>query len=312
MKLLIPAILDLKVAHPGIKTVAYDPSVPIPETDIDATGLIVWGVSGDLLRDAATRLRQLEWVQLLSAGSDAALAAGFDESVIITSGRSLHDETVAEHALALALAAARRLHTLVRAQIGHRWAHELGGTEQVHHQSLSTLRNSHIAIWGYGSIGTTLAPMLTALGARVTGIATSERTDTHGVRVVTSEALAGLLPTVDVLIMILPASEQTEKILDADLISRLPAHAWVINVGRGATIDEPALIEALQTNAIGGAALDVTSEEPLPPASPLWGLENVILTPHAAGGRPLGANELITENLEAFLSGEQLRNTVSH
>ncbi|WP_435746183.1 NAD(P)-dependent oxidoreductase [Microbacterium sp. PMB16] len=310
MKLLVPTLVPFQTESDGVEVISYDPAAPIPDSHTDAEALVVWGVSDALLVDAASRLPALRWVQLLSAGSDAALAAGFSDDVAITSGRSLHDAPVAEHALALTLAAARRLHTLVRAQIGHRWAGELGGLQSEPSPGVfSTLRGARVAIWGYGSIGSTLGPLLTALGAHVTGVGTRARTE-GDVRVVTADDLPALFPDTDVVVMILPSSDATAGIMDATLLAALPSHAWLINVGRGATVDESALVDALRSGTLGGAALDVTVQEPLPTDSPLWDLPNLILTPHAAGGRPLGAAALIEHNLSAHRGGSALRNLV--
>lgn len=312
MKLLAPESVPFETQRPDVRVVSYDPAVPIPPEHTDAEVLVVWGMPERLLRDAATRLPHLRLVQLLSAGSDAASAAGFSADTTLCSGRGLHDAPVAEHALALILAAARRLPTAIRAQIGHRWAEELGGIQAEPSPGVfSTLRQARIVIWGYGSIGSSLAPHLQMLGATVTGVATSARAD-GSVRVVTTESLPQILPHTDVLLMILPASPDTEGALSAHLISALPRHAWVVNVGRGTTLDEQALISALRSNSLGGAALDVVQTEPLPPGSDLWDLPNIILTPHAAGGRPLGAAALIEANLNALLDGRVLRNRVTH
>lgn len=310
MKLLVPNLIAFETALDGVEVVHFDPTAPIPQEHTDAEGLVVWGAGDSLLEDAVSRLPQLKWVQLLSAGSDAALAAGFGEDVSIMSGRSLHDAPVAEHALALTLAAARRLHTLGRAQIGHRWATEIGGVQPEPSPGLfSTLRGARVVIWGYGSIGSTLAPHLTALGASVTGVGTTARIE-GDITVVTTDNLPALFAETDVVIMILPSSEATDQIMSAELLAALPRHAWLINVGRGTTVDEDALITALRNNELGGAALDVTTVEPLPASSPLWDLPNLILTPHSAGGRPLGAAELIAHNLAAHLHGTPLRNLV--
>jgi phosphoglycerate dehydrogenase-like enzyme len=310
-KVLVPTSIDLSLTErDDALLVPYDPAEPIPAEHEDATALIVWGTPDSLLKDAAKRLTRLRWVQVLSAGTDALVAAGFGSDVILTSGRSLHDRPVAEHALALVLAAARRLHTLVRAQIGHRWANEIGGVQREPSPGLfSTLRDARVLIWGFGSIGTSLAPHLVALGAEVTGVATTAR-EKDGFRVIATEDLPDELPRTDVLVMILPSTESTAKILDAEKLAQLPPHAWVINVGRGSTVDEDALLDALRTRRLAGAALDVTSVEPLPADSPLWDEANLILTPHAAGGRPLGAAALIDENLDALLAGRALQNVV--
>jgi phosphoglycerate dehydrogenase-like enzyme len=110
--------------------------------------------------------------------------------------------------------------------------------------------------------------------------------------------------------MILPSTPATTGALDAARLAALPAHAHVVNVGRGSTVDEPALVAALAEGRIAGAALDVTDTEPLPADSPLWDAPNLVLTPHAAGGRPVGADELIAHNVAALLSGRALRNVV--
>lgn len=311
IKVLLPTSIDLPVSpRDDVEFVRYVPTDPIPPEHEDAGALIVWGTPDPLLADAARRLGELRWVQLLSAGADAAGKAGFAENVILTSGRSLHDLPVAEHALALVLAAARRLHTAVRAQIGHRWADEIGGPQPEPSPGVfSTLRGARVTIWGFGSIATSLAPHLVALGATVVGVATTAR-ETNGFRVIAVDDLSSELPHTDVLLMILPSTEDTSRILDDRRLAELPSHAWVVNVGRGSTVDEDALLAALRNGTIGGAAIDVTTVEPLPPESPLWDQPNLLLTPHAAGGRPLGASELIDLNLSALLDDRPLRNVV--
>lgn len=311
MKVLLPTSIDLHVTpRDDVQIVSYVPTERIPVEHEDAEVLVAWGNPDPLLHDAARRLTQLRWVQMLSAGTDAAVNAGFASNVILTSGRSLHNLPVAEHALALVLAAARRLHTLVRAQIGHRWADELGGIQPEPSPGVfSTLRGARVLIWGFGSIATALAPHLVALGATVTGVATTAR-EHKGFRVISTDDLPSELPRTDVLIMILPSTESTLKILDATRLAQLPAHAWVVNVGRGSTIDEDALLAALREDRIGGAAIDVVSVEPLSAESPLWDQANLIITPHAAVGRPLEASHLIDENLSALLQEQPLRNVV--
>lgn len=309
MKLLLPDSIGLDLPA-DVEAVVYAIDEPIPAAHTDAPALVVWGNPAWQLRDAAARLTRLRWVQSLAAGPDAVLAAGFAPEVVITGGTGLHDVTVAEHALALTLAAARRLNLLVRAQIGHRWADEWGGLQPIHEPgSFRTLRDARVTIWGFGGIAATLAPLLAALGARVTGIARSAG-QRHGFPVVTDGDLAGLLPGTDVLLMILPATPDTRRALNAEVLALLPAHAWLVNVGRGATVDEPALLAALRGGRLAGAALDVFETEPLPAGSELWDEPNVIVSPHAAGGRPIGAAERIVQNLTALREGAALHHVV--
>jgi phosphoglycerate dehydrogenase-like enzyme len=309
VKILVPDTVPLDdSAISGATVVVYSSTEPVPDEHTDAEALVAWGNGADQLRDAARRLTRLRWVQDLAAGPGATLSAGFADDVQITSGRSLHDVTVAEHALALALAAARHLHTAVRAQIGHRWAHEIGGLQPLDNsRGLTTLRGAKVVVWGFGSIGRSLAPLLRSLGAEVVGVARSART-VDGFEVV--EDIDAVLPTADILIMILPTAESTDRALDARRLGLMPEAAWLVNVGRGSTVDEDALVDALRGGRLAGAALDVTAVEPLPTGSPLWDLPNLLLTPHAAGGRPLGAAALIQANLDALQAGEPLTNPV--
>jgi phosphoglycerate dehydrogenase-like enzyme len=311
VKILIPDTIPLDPAElrsDDLEPIGYRIAEPLPEEHVDAEALVVWSNGKAQLADAARRLTRLRWIQDLAAGPGAVLQAGFRDDVLLTSGRSLHDRTVAEHALALTLAAARHLHRAVRAQIGHRWAPEIGGLQPHDNaRGLTTLRDATVAIWGFGSIGRALAPLYTALGAQVVGVARTARTDGPFTVVDDVEAV---LPTADVLVMILPSASATDRALDARKLALLPRTAWLVNVGRGSTVDEEALADALRGGGLAGAALDVTRTEPLPVGSPLWDLPNVILTPHAAGGRPLGAAALITSNARALLRGEPLTNLV--
>jgi phosphoglycerate dehydrogenase-like enzyme len=311
VKILISANIAPPPAEADTAYLPFDPAAPIPEALLDADALVAWGVAQPVMDQAARAMPNLRLVQLLAAGYEGAVKAGFSDRVSIANGRGLHDRPVAEHALALILAAARRLHLAWAAQRQHRWASELGGQQPEPSPGLfSTLRGAHVVIWGYGSIGHALQPHLAALGARVTGVARSARTD-QGVPIVTADDLPAVLPTADVLVMILPSSPATRRALDADRLALLPRHAWLVNVGRGDTVDEAALADALAAGRLAGAALDVTATEPLPADSPLWDAPNLILTPHAAGGRPLGAQALIAANIAALRTGGPLRNVVA-
>lgn len=311
MKLLLPDSLPLAPTVPeGVESVAYDASAPVPHEHLDAGALVVWGSSGADLHAVAGRMPRLRWVQTLAAGPDSVLAAGFPDDVVITSGSGLHDRPVTEHALALILALVRRLPAAARAQAERRWADELGGVQPLHPEgAVTTLLGARVLIWGFGAIGQTVAPFLDELGAHVRGVARSSG-ERSGFAVIAEDDLQRELGQTDVLVMILPSTPATTRVLDADRLGALPAHAYVVNVGRGSTVDEPALVAALSRGRIAGAALDVTSTEPLPADSPLWDAPNLVLTPHAAGGRPVGADELISANLTALLAGRDLRNVV--
>lgn len=316
MKLLYPTSLHLDpsllAGFPTLTLHPYDPRAPsIPSDLLDATLLVTWANSAQNLRHAATSMPNLKWIQSLAAGPNDVLAAGFDPAAVtITTGSGLHDRTVAEHALALLLASARKLHEMRDFQAKGEWPGHLGGPQPDRPAgAFTTLRDARVLIWGFGNIAKTLVPYLTALGATVRGVARSARVS-GGVEVFGEDKLPQLLAETDALVMILPGDESTKYALGKERLAMLPKHAWVVNVGRGSTVDEAALVEALEGGKLGGAALDVFETEPLPKESRLWGQKNVVVSPHAAGGRPQGAEALVVENLRKFFAGQTLRNVI--
>ena len=311
MKVLLPDSVPLSPSLPdGVVTAVYPARGPIPAEHRDAEVLVVWNNSRRLFAEAAG-LPRLRLVQGLMAGTDVVVAAGFPGPVTICSGVGLHDKTVSEHALALILALVRRIPQSRAAQAESRWATELAGAQPLHPDGpVTTLLDARVLLWGFGSIGQTLAPVLTALGAHVTGVA-STAGERAGFPVIDPTGLADELARTDILVNLLPATDETADALGAERLAQLKRDAYVVNVGRGATLDEGALVEALESGHLGGAALDVMKQEPLPPESPLWSAPNLILTPHNAGGRPVGADVLIEANVRALLAGEPLRNAVA-
>ncbi|ACZ31289.1 D-isomer specific 2-hydroxyacid dehydrogenase NAD-binding protein [Xylanimonas cellulosilytica DSM 15894] len=316
MKILVPgnvpfdSVPSLDDAADAV--VPYVMRDPVPPEHADADVLVTWASPARVLEDAARRLTRLRWVQALNAGPDAVLAAGFAPEVVVSSGRGLHDGTVAEHTLALVLATVRRIDRSLAAQRAHAWDRGLG-KEQASREAgpTFTLDGARVTLWGFGSIALKTAPLLAALGARVTGVAGSAGTR-GGFPVVDESALPALLPETDVLVSLLPATPGTQHALDAATLALLPPHARFVNVGRGATVDEEALVAALVAGRLAGAALDVTETEPLPAGSPLWDAPNLILTPHVAGGRPQGVAAFLTEQVRAWKEGgaAALRNVV--
>ncbi|MGJ3191500.1 phosphoglycerate dehydrogenase [Paenarthrobacter nitroguajacolicus] len=314
MKILVPDTIELDLsdlAASGDDVVVYAVDKPIPSEHRDAEVLVVWRNSSENLADAAGELPKLRLVQTLAAGPDSVLAAGFADAVAITSGRSLHDGPVAEHALALVLAAIRRLDILLESQKAGTWnqpynaAQSNPATEQLY-----TLDGANVTIWGFGSIAGRLAPLLAALGAKVTGVANSKG-ERYGFPVHSTTELPDVLRTTDVLISILPATPETTDALNEEVLGALPKTAVFVNVGRGATVDEDALLAALGEGRLRAAALDVTKVEPLPADSKLWDAPNLIITPHVAGNRPKGSAKLVQANISALKDGAPLTNQVA-
>lgn len=297
-KILLPDTLTDTPALPaGWEAAVVDARAEIPAEHRDAELLVVWGASRAHLASAARDLPRLRLVQSLAAGIEGVLAAGFRDDVEIRSGAGLHSPTVTEHTIGLLLALVRSLPESLEAQRRGQWASHLGGLRELHPEGqLTTLLGARVLIWGFGDIGRTLAPILTALGAQVRGAARSAG-ERGGFEVITTEDVPSALPDTDVLIDILPATEQTRHAVDAAVLAALPDHALVVNVGRGTTLDQDALRAALEAGTIGGAALDLTDPEPLPEGDPLWSAPRLIITPHAAGGRPVGAAARIEEAL---------------
>ncbi|RMZ80100.1 hypothetical protein DV737_g3180, partial [Chaetothyriales sp. CBS 132003] len=314
MKLLYPTSLHLDISQLegfSVTLTPYDVTQLIPDKDTDAEVLVTWCNAPDNLKDAAQRLTKVKWIQSLAAGPNDVLNAGFDASkIIVTTGSGLHDDTVAEHALGLILNAARRFDQMRDYQLQGKWAGHLGGPQPDRPKGLfQSLKGANVLIWGFGNIAKHLTPWLTMLGATVKGVARSSGIR-DGVEVYAEDNLPKLLPSTDCLVMILPGSESTKNVLNKERIALLPNHAWVVNVGRGISIDEDALVDALEKKELGGAALDVFKTEPLPEGDKLYKAPNVIVSPHAAGGRPRGSEALITYNLRRFLAGQPLKNVV--
>ncbi|KAF9774630.1 hypothetical protein IL306_007353 [Fusarium sp. DS 682] len=314
MKLLYPTSLKLDVQSLegfSVDLFPYDVKKTIPEEHVDAEILVTWTNTPENLKDAAKRLTKLQWIQSLAAGPNDVLSAGFDASKIkITTGSGLHDHTVAEHALGLLLNAARRFFEMRDYQLQGKWPGHLGGPQPDRPKNaFTTLRDARVLIWGFGNIAKTLTPQLIGLGAQVRGIA-RQKGVRNGIEVYSQDDLDKLLPETDALVMILPGSDFTRHVLNAQRLKQLPNHAWVVNVGRGTSVDEEALVDALEKGEIGGAALDVFETEPLPEASRIWKAPNTIVSPHAAGGRPQGAEGLIADNLRRFRAKQDLKNII--
>ncbi|GAA1762806.1 NAD(P)-dependent oxidoreductase [Kocuria aegyptia] len=311
MKILIPDSTDI---DPGDLTdhevIRYPAEDPVPPEHADAEAVVVWGAPLDVLQESARRLHRVQLVQALAAGPDSVLKAGFRDEAVICSGVGLHTQPVAEHALALILNLVRRLPAAAQRQHERHWDPQLGGLQPLHPEDrVTTLMDARVLIWGFGAIGQHLADLCGALGSQVTGVARSPG-ERGGHPVITPEQLPEHLPGTDVLVLVLPHDPATERALNRERLDALPQRALVVNVGRGSTVDEDALVHALETGSIAGAAIDVAAQEPLPAESPLWSAPHLIVTPHMAGGRPIGAVHLLRENLRALAEGGEFTNRV--
>ncbi len=313
MKVLIPDSLALTFTHVDekIQYVTYSASTTDFSSVQDAELLVLWGNTNENLKAAVAQLTHLKLVQTLAAGPDHALSAGFASHIAIASGRSLHDKTVTEHALALTLESVRKLDELLISQQNSHWdVAYIAAQADLESSSQYTLIDAEVVIIGFGSIASQLAPVLTALGAHVHGFSRTAGTRS-GFQVSSIDQLAEKVSGADLVISLLPYSSDTEKFFNKAFFSSMKNSAIFINVGRGKTVDEIALLEALQTGEIRRAAIDVTYTEPLPQDSPLWKSPNLIITPHISGGRPLGSEKLISENAFRLINSQEVINLVT-
>jgi phosphoglycerate dehydrogenase-like enzyme len=268
---------------------------------------ITW--DGPPIDDVLAAAPCLRWLQQRGAGIDRiATPRLLASDIVLTNGSGNHAPNIAEHALAMMLAFARQLPALVRAQQASRWAppavdrvFELGGQT--------------LAVIGVGAIGSALAERARALGMRVIGV---RRTAAAPLppgfeRVVGIGALDTALAEADHVVLTLPATAATENLFSSARFAAMKRGAHLYNVGRGAVVDQVALLAALQSGHLAGAGLDVTEPEPLPPESPLWAEPNVVITAHSSGLTPRSFERyqrLLLDNLQRWVRGEPLLNVV--
>jgi len=274
--------------------------------DFDYTNL-------DRLRELAPKVR---WIQATSAGiGQLLLRTGLiDAPITFTTARGIHAVPLAEFALMAMLWFAKGGPRIVRDQAAHRWERTCA----------RELRGATVGIVGLGGVGSEVGRSCRALGLRV--IATRRTgpgaggggagTDAAGRGpaadvVLPPSGLPALLREADVLVLSCPHTPETEGLIGAKELSTMKPGALLINIARGAVVDEPAMIDALRSGRLGAAALDVAAEEPLPTGSPLWDLPNVLVSPHSASTvvtENARLTDLFCENLRRYIRGDPLRN----
>jgi phosphoglycerate dehydrogenase-like enzyme len=263
-------------------------------------------------RDAATRATRLRWIHASGhAVGHFPLADLASRGIALTNSRGIQATPIAEHVMACLLALARQLPDALRRQGQRAWA----PNDLVGPAAPWLLSGRTLGIIGLGSLGQAIATRAKAFGMRVVG---ARRHPERGAppsvdQVVAHTDLDDMLEQADVVVLAAPWTPESDRLLDARAMARMKAGALVINVARGQLLDEAALVSALESGKLGGAALDVFATEPLPPDSPLWSMRNVIITPHSSGFR-LGhfdaVIDLFAENLRRFERGEDLLNRV--
>jgi phosphoglycerate dehydrogenase-like enzyme len=270
----------------------------------DADAVFAWTPRLDWIAAQWGWSKRLRWIASSTVGVDWLLFGDLVRSdVVVTNSAGVFNEAMAEYALALVSAVCADLHTTLRLQHARMWQH----------RETTRLAGRRIVVVGAGGIGHGVARLLTRTGAGVTCVGRRRRDDPELGTVAAVSELPSLLPTADFVIIVAPLTEGTRGLFGHEAFAQMRDDAWLINLGRGAIVDEPALVCALRSGAIAGAALDVFADEPLPAASPLWSLPNVIVSPHMSAdftGWEGALTGLFLDQLRRFRAGEPLLNVV--
>jgi len=266
--------------------------------------LLTFNISDELIQKAVN----LEWIQALGTGVDSIVSLpSLPKGVLVTSTRGIQGPQMSELAILLMLALVRRFPDTVRNQdkaVWDRWPAEL-------------LWRKKVGILGLGAVGQEIAHKCKAFGMTVYGVNRSKKQVDAVDRFFGLDRLLIVAREVDFFIIVIPLTPETRMMVRAEVLAAMKPTAFPLNLARGAVVDEKALIQALESRTIAGAALDVFNEEPLPQGHPFWKMKNVIVTPHIGGTSTFYAGQVLPifqENLRRYLGGERhtLINRVDH
>lgn len=270
----------------------------LPDSDV----AFVWDFRSTRLREAWTPASRVRWVHVASAGVEPLL---FPElrGVTLTNSRGVFDAAIAEFVLGAILAFAKDLPQTLDLQRAGVWQH----------RETRLVAGATVLVVGAGSIGRSVARLVRAVGCAVVGVARTAREDAHFDRVVSMADLDGELAAADYVVVTAPLTEQTAGLFDERTLAGAKPGAVLVNVGRGGIVDEAALLAALESGRLRGAALDVFAEEPLPAGHPFWTRRDVLVSPHMCGdfiGYRDVLVDIFVDNLHRWCSGGELRNVV--
>lgn len=294
----------LEAAAPGARFEYVKPRT-VTREQVEAADVIVGNVPTEMLAGASG----LRLLQLNSAGYEQYAAPGvLPDGCALCCATGAYGQAVSEHLFAMVLSLVKRLPVYQDRQRAHDWC-DLG--------PVTTLRGARVLVLGAGDIGTHLAGLFAAMGSSVCGVRSREAAPHHPFDDMgTLSDLPRLLPQADVVCSVLPSTPQTAGIADQAFFDAMRNGAYFANAGRGDLVDQRALVEALASGHLSGAALDVCTPEPLPAESPLWDAPNLLLTPHVSGQFHLAVTldnivGIAAENLAHLAAGEPLRNHVN-
>lgn len=276
----------------------------LPDTDIF--------VGYSLKPEQFTAAEKLKWLHSTAAGVGQLMYPELRESgVLVTNASGVHSVPMAEHILGLLIALARRFPSAFRYQMNSHWSQQEIWDDQLRPREL---QGQTLLFVGFGAIGRETAKRVRPLGMNIWAVTRSGQGDPAlADRYLPAAQLEEVLHQADYVILAAPETPETHHLMNAARLAAMKPTAFLINVARGTLIDEAALIDTLQRRAIAGAALDVTEHEPLPPDSPLWSLDNCLITPHISSASEFlwdRQTELLLENLSRWFGGKELINRV--
>jgi D-2-hydroxyacid dehydrogenase (NADP+) len=251
----------------------------------------------DVSAELIGAMHDLRWIQALTTGIDPLLTLRLPPSVIVTSARGIHGPQMAELTILLMMALARNFPRMLANQRQAKWER----------WSQPLLAGKTVVIVGVGTISEALAARCKSFALKVVGITHRAAVDHFDELLPRTRLLEGAAAA-DFLVLLAPYTPETHHMIDASVLAVMKPSACLVNVARGRVVDEAALIDALKTHRIAGAGLDVFAQEPLPPTSPLWTLDNVIVTPHVGGMSDVYAEQilpLLAHNLRAYSAGDR-------
>jgi phosphoglycerate dehydrogenase-like enzyme len=291
------AVRRLGGVPPGVQVHEYDGSGPPPPSLAEVELYVLPYLARLEPVRLAARMPSLRVLQTLTAGVDEVLPL-VPDGVTLCNAKGVHDASTAELAVTLTLAALRGVPGFVRAQDARTWAHE----------RLGSLADRTVLVVGYGAVGAAVERRLAGFECRVLRVARAAR---EGVAALAE--LPALLPQADVVVLTVPMTEATVRLVDAAFLAAMPDGALLVNVSRGPVVDTEALVAELQSGRLR-AALDVTDPEPLPADHPLWAAPGLLLTPHVGGDSDAfepRALRLVGEQLRRYCAGEPLLNVIT-
>ena len=281
----------------GLRYEVVDPTRHVPDSVADVAFYVTPYLMSSSVGDVLPRMVDLQVVQTLSAGVDN-VRARVPEGVTLCNGRGIHDTSTAELTLALILASLRGIPDFVRAHDRHEWR---PGWRPA-------LADKRVLLVGYGAIGEAIEARLLPFEVEVVRVARSAHAGVHPI-----EDLPGLLPTADVVVLIVPLTAATQGLVDTEFLGRLKDGALLVNMARGPVVVTDDLVAALGSGRIR-AAIDVADPEPLPADSPLWTAPNLLISPHVGGASSAmwpRAHRLVRDQLHRFAAGEPLVNQMT-